>query len=192
MKRPIVIKLFGGLVNPLTCLGPVSVLFLLCFLGSCSRTAKETVLIPDGFVGEFRIGYGEKCGLNPKMERGRRVLEIPQNGLLIIQPEFEEGIIDRQYYILDSDFNRAKINQLVNYEERKIRAPGVLAGSSGSLGGVMPPAGESPSAIHFTDFTMFNADTTTIDERARYKLHQRFDSITTELVKTCRKTTQTN
>jgi hypothetical protein len=117
-------------INRISGLAAVLVLFVLSFLGSCTRPAKETVLIPDDFEGEFRIIYGEKCGLNPKMEKGRRVLEIPQNGLLIIQPEFEEGIIDRQYYFLDSDFNRAKINQLVNYEERKTRAPGVLTGGS--------------------------------------------------------------
>ncbi len=125
------------------------------------------------------------------MENGRSVLEIPQNGLLIIQPEFEEGIIDRQYYFLDSDFNRAKINQLVNYEERKTRAPGVLTGGSASLGRAMPDGGlssESPLSIHFTDFTVFNTDTTTMDEKERYKVHQRFDSITTGLVKECRKT----
>lgn len=186
MRRPSIIKLFSGLAAGL-------VLCVLSLLGSCTRQAKETILIPDGLVGEFRIVYGEKCGLSPKIENGRRVLEIPQNGVLIIQPEFEEGIIDRQYYILDSDFNRAKINQLVNYEERKTRAPGVLAGSSGSLGGVVPDGGstgESPLTIRFTDFTIFNQDTATIAESERNKLYQRFDSKTTELVKACRKTKQ--
>ena len=186
MRRPIVIKLISGLAA-------VLVLFVLSFLGSCTRPAKETILIPDSFEGEFRIIYSEKCGLNPKLENGRRVLEIPQNGILIIQPELEAGIIDRQYYILDSDFNRTKINQLGDYEERKTKAPGVLTGGSGTLGGAMPDGGlssESPLAIHFADFTLFNTDTTTIDERERYKLHQRFDSITTELVKECRKTKQ--
>src|SRR6267142_5538621 len=146
MRRLSVIKLFSALI------AAVLVLLLVSFLGSCLRPAKETVLIPDNFEGEFRIVYGEKCGLNPKMERGRRVLEIPQNGLLIIQPKFETGIIDRQYYILDSDFNRAKINQLENYEERKTRTPGVLMRGPGSLGGAMPGtvSGESPLAIHFT------------------------------------------
>ena len=185
MRRLIVIKPFSALI------AVVVVLFLLSFLGSCSRTAKETVLIPDNFEGEFRIVYGEKCGLNPKMERGRRVLEIPQNGLLIIQPEFEEGIIDRQYYFFDSDFNRAKINQLGDNEERKTKTPGVFVRGSGAMGGTMPDGGfssESPLAIHFTDFTVFNTDTTIIDERERYKFHLRFDSITTELVKACRKT----
>ena len=186
MWRPSVIKLISGLAAVLG-------LLLLSFLGSCSGPTKETVLIPDNFEGEFRIVYGEKCGLNPKMERGRRVLEIPQNGLLIIQQEFEAGIIDRQYYIFDSDFNRAKINQLGDYEERKTRRPGVLMRGPGSIEGAMPDGGlstESPLAIHFTDFTIFNQDTTTITERERDKLHQRFDSVTTELVMKCRKTSR--
>jgi len=185
MRRLSVIKLFSALI------AAVLVLLLVSFLGSCLRPAKETVLIPDNFEGEFRIVYGEKCGLNPKMERGRRVLEIPQNGVLIIQPEFETGIIDRQYYILDSDFNRAKINQLGDYEEWHPGTPGVVVGGSGSMEGAMLDGGfssESPLAIQFTDFTVFNRATTPIDEREGYRRHQRFDSITTELVKKCRAT----
>ena len=67
MRRSIVIKLLSGLAG-------VLVMFLLFFLGSCSRAAKETVLIPDNFEGEFRIIYGEKCGKIPKIENGRRIL----------------------------------------------------------------------------------------------------------------------
>jgi hypothetical protein len=183
MWRPIVIRLIRGLEAGL-------LVFLLSFLGSCLRPAKETVLIPDNFEGDFRIVYGEKCGLNPKMENGRRVLEIPQNGLLIIQPAIETGIIDRQYYILDSDFNRARINQLGDYKEGKTKAPGVLMRGSGTMGGAMRAGGlsnESPLAIHFTDFTIFNQDTTTMAEKERNKVHQRLDSATKVLVEACRK-----
>ena len=185
MKRPIIIKSFSGLLNLLICLTGA-------FLGSClTGPTKETILIPDYFEGEFRIAYGEKCGLNPKIENGRRILEIPENGLLIIQPQFEAGIIDHQYYFFDSDFNRARINQILDYKGRITKMPGVLVGGSGVMDGLIPDGGlssESPAAINFTDFIVFNKDTTTVPEFELYKASQRFDSITTALVKKCRQT----
>ena len=185
-------KLVYGLIAfPLTLVSTVIVIYSLSLLQSyLTRPAKETYLIPDTFEGRFRIIYGEKCGTNPRIENGRRVLEIPKNGLLIIQPDFESGTIDNEYYLVDKSKNRIKMNELWDNEQRKTMTPGVLLGGSGAMGGSMPDGSsstESPSAIHFTDFTVLNKDTTMADERNLFKFAQKFDSLTSAAVEECRK-----
>jgi hypothetical protein len=182
---------YGLLAFPLTLVLTVIVIYSLSLLQSyLTRPAKETYLIPNTFEGRFRVIYGEKCGTNPRIENGRRVLEIPENGLLIIQPDFKSGTIDNEYYLVDKSNKRIKMNELWDNDQRKTMTPGVLLGGSGAMGGSMPDGSsstESPTAIHFTDFTVFNNDTTTIDQRTQFKFEQRFDSLTTATVEECRR-----
>ena len=159
----------------------------LSFFGSyLSRPEPETFLIPQNFEGSFKVIYGEECGMNPIIENGRRVLQIPSNGILIIQPEFEGGIIDHEYYFIDKDGKRTKIEQYENYSDGSKNIPGVQLGGSGSIGGAMPNGGsssESHLAIHYTDFKVYQD---TID-RYDFKEERRLDSLTTALVAECRK-----
>ena len=155
-----------------------------------SFAPKETYLIQDDFVGEFRVIYSEECGIEPTNEKGRRILIIPDNGILIVRPKFKAGWVNNEYYLVDKKGNRKKLNELFNYKERLTKSPGVLMGGSGSMTGEMPDgnsSSESPLAIHFTDFTVFNKDTTIRSDKESFKFHQRFDSLTTALVEVCRK-----
>lgn len=159
----------------------------LSFFGSyLSRPEPETFLIPTNFEGSFKVIYGEECGIMPPTENGRRILRIPANGILIVQPEFESGIIDHEYYFIDEDGKRTKIEQYENYSDGTKNIPGVRLGGSGSMGGAMPDGGfssESPLAIHYTDFQVYQD---TID-RYDFKKERKFDSLTTALVEECRK-----
>jgi hypothetical protein len=159
----------------------------LSFLSSyLSRPEPETFLIPTNFQGTFKVIYGEECGIMPPTENGRRILKIPANGILIIQPEFESGIIDHEYYFIDEDGKRTRIEQYENYSNGTKNIPGVRLGGSGSMGGAMPDGGfssESPLAIHYTDFQVYQD---TID-RYDFKEERMFDSLTTALVEECRK-----
>lgn len=159
----------------------------LSFLGSyLSRPEPETFLIPTNFQGTFKVIYGEECGMNPTIENGRRILQIPANGILIVQPEFEGGIIDHEYYFIDDDGKRTKIEQYENYADGTTNIPGVRLGGSGIIGGAMPNEGsssESPLAIHFTDFQVYQNSIDKYD----FKEERKFDSLTTALVEECRK-----
>jgi hypothetical protein len=183
--------IFGLLAFPLTLIIVVIGMYLLSFLSSnFTRPEKETYLIPNDFEGEFRVIYGEKCGINPPYENGRRLLQIPENGILIIQPKCEDGIIDHEYYLIDKNGNRKKIKMLWDYKHGTTEAPGVLLDCSGTMGGAMPDgsfSSESPLAIHFTDFTVFNKDPMAIDNGEEFKLRQQFDSLTNAFVNKCRK-----
>lgn len=159
----------------------------LSFFGSyLSRPEPKTFLIPTNFEGSFKVIYGEECGIIPPTENGRKILRIPANGILIVQPEFESGIIDHEYYFIDEDGKRTKIEQYENYSDGTKNIPGVRLGGSGSMGGAMPDGGfssEPPLAIHYTDFQVYQD---TID-RYDFKEKRKFDSLTTTFVEECRK-----
>jgi hypothetical protein len=178
------------LLFPLTLILTVALIFSFSYLKDyLTRPEKELYLIPAKFEGKFRVVYGEECGVHPTYENGRRVMKIPNNGILIVKPKSESGLVDNEYYLIDNNGKRIKLNELFDYSERLTKSPGVLIGSSGSMGGAMPDgsfSSESPLAIHFTDFTVFNKDTTTLDDRQYTLMERKFDSLTTDLVNKCR------
>lgn len=123
-----------------------------------------------------RVVYGEDCGIEPEHKNGRRILRIPDNGLLIVQPNLKAGIIDHQYYFIDEGGNQEK-------------ATGIQLGSSGSFGGLMPDGSystESPTAIHFTNFFVARNDSGKISQNNYGLENQRIDSLTKVLVAECR------
>jgi len=167
-------------------LSVISIYGLSFFSSYLSRPEPETFLIPQNFEGSFKVIYGEECGINPAIENGRRILKIPTNGILIIQPEFESGIIDHEYFFIDQEGKRTKIEQYENYSDGTKNIPGVRLVGSGSIGGAMPNGGfssESPLAIRYTDFKVYQETIDMYD----FKEERRFDSLTTALVEECRK-----
>ena len=151
---------------------------------------KELYLIPANFEGNFRVIYGEKCGINPPFENGRRVMKIPDNGILIVQPEFKAGTVDNEYFLVDKNGRRTKLNELYDYSERLTKSPGVLMGGSGNSMVPMPDgssSSESPLTIHYTYFTVYNKDTVSLGEQENSFQVKRLDSTVNSLVEKCRK-----
>lgn len=179
------------LLIPLVGIGGVALLFVLSFVGSyLTKPEKELYLIPADFVGKFRVIYGQPCGSSPGYEKDRRVLQIPADGLLLIQPTFEAGWIDNEYYLVNKAGRRQKIAELLQYQERRQEVLGVLLKSTGSFGGPMPDgsnSSESPLAIHYADFQVFNKDTTKTTEQALFRQEEKFDSLMLAKVEACRK-----
>ena len=171
------------------------IVFILCLLSMyglsffgayLSRPKPETFLIPTNFKGTFRVIYGEACGIMPPTEKGRRLLRIPANRLLIIQPEFESGIIDHEYFFVDQNGKRTKIAPYENYLNGTKNIPGIRLGGSGSIGGLLPGGGfssTSPLAIHYTNFHVYQDSL----EKHDYNTERTFDSLTTALTEDCRK-----
>ncbi|MFD1470804.1 DUF6843 domain-containing protein [Hymenobacter caeli] len=182
--------LFNLFVLPVVLISCVFMIVFLSFLGAyVTKPEKEIYLIPSNFEGRFRVVYGEKCGINPRNEDGRRVLQIPENGILIIQPKFKAGVIDNEYYMINSEESRKRINIAETYNKQNTQLPSVSLNGTGVMGGAMPDGGsssESPLAIHYTDFTVFNKDTLSKSNENEFIFQQRFDSLTNSLVGKCR------
>jgi hypothetical protein len=181
------------LLIPLVGVGGVALLFILSFAGSyLTKPEKELYLIPADFEGKFRVIYGQPCGSSLAHENDRRVLQIPADGLLLIQPDFEAGWIDNEYYLVDKAGSRQKIAELLQYQKGRENVPGVLLSGSGSFGGAMPDgssSSESPLAIHYADFQVFTKDTASVSDQIAFRREQEFDSLMFAKVQACRKAT---
>lgn len=150
---------------------PVTYLFLIAY----NYTTPKTFLIPSDYEGTLRIVYEERCGTKLNKESGRQIFGFPDNGILILNEDFDGGI-NHEYYLVDKAGNRRKIEQILSYGDRKL--PSIQVGGAGTIG-----ASDDKESITFSDFYLYNKDTTTVDN---YKASQRFDSLTTEIVKACR------
>jgi hypothetical protein len=88
-------------------------------LSSCHQKPEaETYLIPEGFKGRATVIFNQKEGASPKYENGRRVYEIPANGILLTQFKDEYGIVDHQYYYINSSGKKTAL-QIYKYEYNK-------------------------------------------------------------------------
>lgn len=152
---------------------PATYLFLLAY----NYTTPKTFLIPADFEGTLRIVYEEKCGVKLHKENGRQILQFPESGVLILDEKFDGGI-NNEYFLIDSNGKRTKVEQSIEYKDKPKKLPFILVGGAGTLGG-----DEKDKGITFSDFYLYNKDTTQIED---YKQMQRLESMTTEIVKACR------
>lgn len=102
-RRKITTKLLWTLV-------PVAVFFIYQFASyQFDRITPETFLIPEDYRGTVRIIFNEPCGAEPLMEHGRRLYQIPAEGILITKFKDEYGIIDQEYYLVGDGGKRRRI-----------------------------------------------------------------------------------
>lgn len=189
-ERKVLKLLIKLLLFPASLALTLILIFCLSFLKEyLTRPEKEIYLIPNNINGKFRVIYGEKCGQRPAFENGRRVMKIPSTRILIIQPKFQAGVIDNEYYLVDGKGMRTKINERLDYDKKSSKSPEVSIDGTGSMAGDMPDrslSSESPLAIHFTDFILYNGDSNLTVERQRNLMEDKFDSVTKILVNSCR------
>jgi hypothetical protein len=164
------------IILPLVLWLPATYVFLYFY----GLTTPETYLISSTIEKRFRVIYNEKCGIEPKKENGRRIIEIPDNGILIIKSKFESGWINHEYFLIDSTGNKIKVGNENFIQDKTTYQTNVsLTGSGVMSGGSL----DKSSDIHYSDF-IINKDTTT--ERDDFKESERFDSLTRALVEKCR------
>jgi hypothetical protein len=85
---------------------------------SCNDPQPETYLIPQGFTGRVNVIFSRRDGAPNKYENGRRVYEIPANGVLLTQFKDEYGLVDHQYYYVDSNGKRTPL-EIYKYDHNK-------------------------------------------------------------------------
>ena len=75
------------------------------------KAEPEIFLIPDKFRGQFAIMFSEDCGESGVYESGSRVYRIPEDGILITKLPFNEGLLNRDFYLTDENGNRTVITE---------------------------------------------------------------------------------
>jgi hypothetical protein len=120
----------------------------------------EVYLIPEGFTGKVNIVFNRNDGVPTKYEDGRRVYNIPSNGILLTQFKINDGFINREYYYVNKT-NRIPL-EIFKYEYKKDGTTsweiknddeiGVfLDGTSGSYG-----SSSSLSHLEYQEFIVSN------------------------------------
>ncbi len=145
----------------------------------------ETYLIPKDYAGKVKIIYGLDCGIEPKIENGRKILKIPNDGILFVKYKFKSGIIDHEYYSVSKNGERIKLKQYENYRDRAKNIPGIGFGASGNFPGEMPNGGfssESPLTVHYSEFQVLKDTIVEYD----FLKEKKFDSIVRNRIKKCK------
>ncbi len=96
----------------------ISWLLIMVSLLGCKNPEPEDYLIPQGFVGRVNVIFNQKDGTLPKYENGRRVYEIPASGIFLTQFKDEYGLVDHQYYYVDSNHKRTPL-KIYKYDYNK-------------------------------------------------------------------------
>lgn len=172
-------KLLATLI-PLILYIPSTFLFLYVY----NYSTPKTILIPKEFNGILRVVYEEKCGSNYDKINGVKTLTFPENGILILNEDFDRHI-NYDYYLVDELGNRTKIPQIFAFNGKGQKQPYILVGSSGTIGQTIEAnsTNKEQKGIIFSDFYVYNKDTI---DRNDYKSQQKFDSLTTKIVNQCR------
>ena len=72
----------------------------------------ETFLIPKNYRGCVRIMFNSKCGEEIQYENKRRLYKIPKDGILLTKFNDEQGYINFEFYLVDENGKRKKIQEL--------------------------------------------------------------------------------
>ena len=162
-----------------------------------------TFLIPADYNGILRVVSNEECGIKPQVENGRQVLEFRKDGILILNIEsFNGGLTEKgtrvnsnadetksflakmksEYYLVDNNGNKTKINQIANAEERLNNAPSILPGETTVSGYTYKNEKVEVKGNVYQDFYLYNSDTTQNEAMSLQKI----EAATKALVTACR------
>jgi hypothetical protein len=178
-KQTIKAKLLTTL-TPIVLYFPLTFLFLYVY----NYSTPKTILIPKHFDGNLRVVYEEKCGRNYDKTDGVKTLTFPENGILILNEDFD-GHVNYNYYLVDKLGNRTEIPQILAFSDRTQKKPCVLVGGSGTIGQTIEAnsTNQEEKGIKYSDFYVYNKDTADNND---YNTQQKFDSLTTVIVNQCR------
>jgi len=93
-------------------------LWLFSIVLGCKNPEPETYLIPYGFQGRVNVIFNQANGSPIRYEHGRRVYQIPPNGILLTQFTDGYGLIDHQYFYSNQDGNKKPLRTF-HYEHNK-------------------------------------------------------------------------
>ncbi len=137
-------------------------LMYLMTLSSCHRKAEpETYLVPKDFIGRVNIIMNQKEGSEKKYEDGRRVYEIPTDGVLLTQFTINDGLTDRKYYSVDGAGKRTEL-EVFKFEHFKKDSAGYVVKNKEQVGiflnGTSGQYGNPPNAVWWQEFMVCSSN----------------------------------
>jgi hypothetical protein len=141
----------------------------------------ETFLVPANFQGRFRIVYDENCGITPKVEHGRQILEIPADGILLVKPKPEAGWRDQAFYYVTPQGSRQLI--AANYKKADENQPNAFMEAPAVVTYNLDTGDQRQLTYNYIDFQITWKDTIRYEPTTE---SARFDSLTRVKVIRCR------
>ena len=143
----------------------------------------ETFLIPENYRGCVRIRFNSKCGEEIQYENKRRIYKIPKDGILLTKFKDEQGFIDYEFYLVDKNGKRLKIEQLDvrDFNEEWTTEKNPKEPSRNKL--AIFHAGRTYSDGISEFYVSTYKD---LDSRFGFKYTQKFDSIMTKKISNCK------
>ncbi len=142
------------------------------------------MLIPNNFEGNLRVVYEENGGDKYEKTNDVKTLIFPENGILILNEQFDRHI-NYKYYFVDDLGRRTEIQQSLDFNRKNQKRPYVFVSGSGVIGQTIEAnsTNKQEKGITYSDFYVYNKESV---GRNDYKTQEEFDSLTTAIVKQCR------
>jgi hypothetical protein len=154
--------------------------------GNRNRSLPNTFLIPADYEGVLRVVYEEKCGITPKVENGRQILEFKNDGLIVLNTTVDTGK-DNIYYLVDRKGNRKTVTEIPDFREQTNKTPAIVVGpvsvSTQYITSVNSKITTSSGGAAYMDFKLYNKNNKEIRDEEFY---QKLDSLTNAAVNACR------
>jgi hypothetical protein len=152
---------------------------------------KLIYLFPKGMTGDFRVVYGEKCGVMPDIENGKKVMKLPADGILIVQSAYKGSWGENEYFSVDQNGMREKMEVGSGLYERNQKSPAVIQEEPGHYDGIMPDGSYSDESLYSINYQCFTVYKDSIEMNGKQNSHIEniLDSLTRVAVWDCRKTT---
>lgn len=172
-------------------IAPISIILAAFFIFYLllPRAEPETFLIPQNFRGQFEIIFNESCGQTISYARGRRIYQIPHNGILVTNAKETFGVVDRKFYLIDDNGNEIQLPEFhwSKFEEEQNDWHWTFSRTklSKNLVGVI----SNPSNINYLSFTI--SDYQSLENESKEikdEKQKSFQSMIEVLLRECRKT----
>ena len=136
-------------------------------------------LIPSDFNGTMRIVDDQSCGQKIKVVDGKREIEIPRNGILIVR----DTLLARwthEFFLVDNEGRRTSIPDITHaVESNDTTSVGVKFIAHGGIGTLMPDS--SYSFLDYTELLVSNPGHSAINMD-----EDKFGVLTSATVDSCR------
>lgn len=99
---------------------------------SCNSGDEEVIIVPKNYTGYIVIIYNQKNGESVKYENGKRVYQIPSNGILKTQFKGNYGLRDFTKYYFNNISDSNKIPSFIDFNAIPTQLVVGLKGSNGN------------------------------------------------------------
>lgn len=103
-------------------------------LSGCGQKIRETFLVPAGFEGRINVIFNQPSSPPIPVAEGRKVYNIPTDGILVTSSGLEDGMIDQEFFYVDSLGKRTAIPVLEDGEKLGKEPKVVYKGANGVYG----------------------------------------------------------